>query len=243
MKNNIGSALMDRLAAVHRAETERRRAAAAAGDSWSNEAIESLEELLQPIREAILAHCPSVRFLQEADTRIARVGPGDIMWTWAVPVGPDCWGGEPELRPAFGVAAHAEIGVKMLSDMISSRADGKHTGDRGRVHSLWYCDAFEAGRFGWAELGFVVTKEDGTLFPGEGIAPTARAPGPRVAAALAGRGGTLKLGYPLVDLSGAQARREFAERWVGWFADAALEDFRRGMLSPIDPELGGWRKA
>ena len=241
MKTEIDSALAERLATGHRAETERRRAAATGG-SRAVEATESLEELLQPIRETVLTHCPSVRFMQEADTRIARVGPGSITWTWAVPVGPDCWGCEPEVQPAFDVAAHAEIGVKMLSDTIPSRVDGKHTGDRGRVHSLWYCDAFEAGRFEWAELGFVVTKEDGTMFPGEGIAPTARAPGPRVAAALAARGGTLQLGYPFIDLSGAAARREFAERWLGWFADATLEDFRRGMLSPIDPELGSWRR-
>ena len=241
MKTEISSALAERLDAGHQAETERRRAAATGG-SRAVEATESLEELLQPIRETVLAHCPSVRFMQEADTRIARVGPGSITWTWAVPVSPDCWGCEPDVRPAFDVSAHAEIGVKMLSDTIPSRVDGKHTGDWGRVHSLWYCDAFEAGRCEWAELGFVVTKEDGTLFPGEGIAPTARAPGPRVAAALAARGGTLQLGYPLIDLSGAEARREFAERWLGWFADAALENFQRGMLSPIDPELGSWRR-
>ena len=241
MKTEIDSTLAERLDAGHQAETERRRAAATGG-SRAVEATESLEELLQPIREAILAHCPSVRFMQEADTRIARVGPGSITWTLAVPVGADCWGSESDAQPAFDVSAHAEIGVRMLSDVIPSRVDGKHTGDRGRVHSLWYCDAFEAGRFEWAELGFVVTKEDGTMFAGEGIAPTARAPGPRVAAVLTGWVGTLQLGYPFIDLAGTAARREFAERWLGWFADAALEEFQRGMLSPIDPEFGSWRR-
>jgi hypothetical protein len=64
-----------------------------------------------------------------------------------------------------------------------------------------------------------------------------------VAAALAARGGTLQLGYPLVAVSGAEARREFAARWLGWFADTTLENFQRGMLAPIDPELGNWRRA
>ena len=242
MKIEIDSALAGRLDAGHRAERARRRAAETGG-SRAADATESLERLLHPLREAVLAHCPSVRFMQEADTRIARVGPGALTWTWAVPVGPDCWYCEPEVRPTFDVAAHAEIGVKMLSDMSASRVDGKQTGDRGRLHALWYCDAFEAGRFEWAELGFVVTKEDGSMFQGEAIAPSARAPGPRVAAALAGRGGTLQLGYPFVDLSGEGARREFAERWLGWFADATLEEFQRGMLAPIDPEFGEWRRA
>ena len=243
MKTEIDSALAERLAAGHRAEAARRRAADTAGDRAS-EATEALEALIHPIRRAILDRCPSVRFLQEADTRIAKVGPGALLWTWAVPTGPDCWCCEPEVQPAFYVAAHAEIGVKALSDEPEGEdaEGGRQAGDRGRIHSLWYCDAFEAGRFEWAEVGFVVTKEDGTMFPGEGIAPSARAPGPRVAAALAARGGTLRLGYPFVSLSGEAARVEFVERWLSWFADAALGEFRRGMLAPIDPELGSWRR-
>ena len=177
MNIEIDSALAERLAAGHDAETARRRAADTAGDRAS-EATEALEALLHPLRGAVLRHCPSVRFLQEADTRIAKVGPGALVWTWAVPVGPDGWFCEPEVRPAFDVAAHAEIGVKVLSDTDAGPGAGHQAGDRGRIHSLWYCDAFEANRFEWAELGFVVTKEDGGMFPGEGIAPSARAPGP-----------------------------------------------------------------
>lgn len=238
----IGSALVERLAAGHQAETTRRRAVDA-GDSRAAEAAESLESLIHPLRQAILAHCPSVRFTQEADTKIAQVGPGVLLWTWSIPVGPDCWGDEPGPRPAFHVEAHAEIGVKVLSESEGQPGAGHHqAGDRGRVHSLWYCDAFEAGRFEWAEIAFVVTKEDGTMFPGEGIAPSARAPGPRVAATLAGHGGTLQLGYPFITLGEANARAEFVERWLGWFADATLGEFQRGMLAPIDPEFGGWRR-
>ena len=240
MKYEIDGALAERLDDAHRAEIARRRAAEP--DPRSIEAIESLELLLHPIRLAILAHCPSARFMQEADTRIARVGPGALTWSWAVRVGPECWSCEPEAEPAFRVTAHAEIGIKVLSEQEEAPGQGHQTGDRGRVHSLWYCDAFEAGRFEWAELGFVVTKEDGSLFPGEGIAPTARAPGPRVAAVLGGRGGTLQLGYPLIALSGERARRDFVERWLGWFADATREEFQRGMLAPFDPALGEWRR-
>ena len=241
MKIEIDAALAERLAAGHRAESERRRAADA--DPRTVEATEALESLLHPIRRAILAECPSVRFMQEADTRIARVGPGALTWTWAVPVGPECWFCEPEDQPAFHVAAHAEIGVRVLSDEDDDPGHSHETGDRGRVHSLWYCDAFEADRFEWAEVGFVVTKEDGGLFPGDGIAPTARSPGPRVAAVLAGRGGTLRLGYPMIALSGDEAARDFVERWLGWFADATLTEFQRGMLAPLDPALGEWRRS
>ena len=241
MKIEIDHALAERLATGHRVETARRRAADTAG-ARASEATEALESLLHPIRGSILDHCPSVRFMQEADTRMAKVGPGALLWTWAVPTGPDAWCCEPDVRPAFDVAAHAEIGVKVLADEDGVAGAGHQAGDRGRIHSLWYCDAFEPGRFEWAELGFVVTKEDGTMFHGEGIAPSARAPGPRVAAALAARGGTLRLGYPFIPLSGEDARLEFVERWLSWFADATLGEFQRGMLAPIDPELGDWRR-
>ena len=242
MTIDIDGALAERLAAVHRAESALRRAADDGG-AIAGAAAESLEALLLPLRAAILHHCPSVNFIQEADTSIARLGFGEILWTWSVPVGVDCWSCESDVRPAFAVAAHAEIGVKMLSDPEDDPGQTHQPGDRGRVHSLWYCDAFEADRFEWAEIGFVVTQEDGGLFHGEGIAPAARAPGPRVAASLSSRGGTLRLGYPLVDLSSAGARRGFVERWLGWFADACLKEYRRGMMVPIDPELGSWRRS
>ena len=241
MTIEIENAFAERLATGHRAESARRREMDAS-DARPSEGAQSLEALIHPLREAVLHYCPSVRFMQEADTRIARVGPGALMWRWAVPVGPDCWGCEPGLRPVFDVALHAEIGVKMLAGDDAEPGQVNRTGDRGRVHSLWYCDAFEAGRFEWAEIGFVVTKEDGSLFPGEGIAPTARAPGPRVAAALAARGGTLQLGYPFIPLSREDARLEFVERWLGWFADASLGEFQRGMMGSIDPEFGEWRR-
>ena len=241
MKIEIDSALAERLAAGHRAEAARRRAADTPARGPARR-----RRLWRPcsIRSAkrSSATAPRWRFLQEADTRIAKVGPGALLWTWAVPVGPDGWCCEPDVRPAFDVAAHAEIGVKVLGDADGNGGADHQTGDRGRIHSLWYCDAFEAGRFEWAETGFVVTKEDGSMFPGEGIAPSARAPGPRVAAALAARGGTLQLGYPFIALSGEDARVEFAERWLSWFADAILGEFRRGMLAPIDPQLGDWRR-
>ena len=241
MAIGIENVLAERLAAGHRAESARRREMAAS-DARTSEGAQSLEALLHPLRETLLHYCPSVMFMQEADTSIARVGPGALMWTWAVPVDPDCWSCEHGLRPVFDVVSHAEVGVKMLSGDEEEPGQVNRTGDRGRVHSLWYCDAFEAGRFEWAEIGFVVTKEDGSLFPGEGIAPTARAPGPRVAAALAARGGTLQLGYPFIPLSRESARLEFVERWLGWFAAASLGEFQRGMMGSIDPGFGEWRR-
>ena len=95
MKTEIDSALAERLAAGHQAETQRRRARPPRAARGRSKRPNPWRSCSKPIREAVLAHCPSVRFMQEADTRIARVGPGSITWTWAVPVGPDCWG-EPE---------------------------------------------------------------------------------------------------------------------------------------------------
>ena len=243
MTIEIDNALMERLAAGHSAEHERRRRATEIEFGVrSSEESDSLEALLHPLREAVLHYCPSVIFMQEADTSIARVGSGELLWTRAVPVGSDGWSCEPEVRPVFDVLAHAEIGVKLLPPPGEDSSPVDQTGIRGRVHSLWYCDAFEEGRFDWAEVGFVVTKEDGSLFAGEGIAPASRAPGPRVAAALAARAGTLQLGYPFVSLAQEEARLGFVRRWLGWFADATVDAFQRGMMGAIDPAFGQWRR-
>ena len=232
MTIEIGSALADRLAAAHRAERTRSRAARsrAGGEAGARttEAAESLEALVHPLRAAILHHCPAVAFTQDADTSVASLGSGAFLWTEPAPADadPDCWRCEDGAHPAFDVAAYAEIGVKVLPAGGEDPETVRRTGDRGRIHSLWYCDAFEASRFGWAEVAFVVTKEDGGLYPGDEIAPSARAPGPRVAGALASGEDTLRVGYPLTSLASEEAHREFVTRWLGWFSDAALNEFR-----------------
>ena len=227
MAIEIGGVLAERLGAAHRAEHVRRREGPGIGGREA-EAAESLEALLHPLREAILRSCPAVAFTRDADTCVASLGPGVFLWTDPAPADtePDCWRCEDGSgHPAFDIVAYAEVGVKVRPGG-EDPAEARETGDRGRVHSLWYCDARASGRFGWAEVAFVVTKEDGDLFPGDEIAPSARAPGPRVAEALTTGAGTLRVGYPLTPLTGESDHREFVERWLGWFADAALGELR-----------------
>lgn len=50
--------------------------------------------------------------------------------------------------PAFDVVAHAGIILRIPRD----RCDFE-----GRSHSLWYCDAFEVGRYEWIETAFMIT--------------------------------------------------------------------------------------
>ena len=50
--------------------------------------------------------------------------------------------------PAFDVVAHAGIILRVPRD----RCDFE-----GRSHSLWYCDAFEFGRYEWIETAFMIT--------------------------------------------------------------------------------------
>jgi serine/threonine-protein kinase len=55
------------------------------------------------------------------------------------------------LRLPFDVIAHATLSLE---------AEGSH-GYRGRSHSLWYCDATDAGRFSWYEMAFMETLSGG----------------------------------------------------------------------------------
>lgn len=240
MTIEIESALAERLAAAQRNERVRLHAGGETGARMI-EAAESLETLIHPLREAILRYCPAVAFTQDADTSVAGLGSGVFLWTEPAPADadPDCWrcdGGE---HPAFDVAAYAEVGVKVLAAGDEGPEQVRRTGDRGRIHSLWYCDAFEAGRFGWTEVAFVVTKEDGDLYPGDEIAPSARAPGPRVAVALASGENTLRVGYPLTSLAEEDAHREFVTRWLRWFSDASLDEFRPRVRVVAEREAAG----
>jgi hypothetical protein len=74
--------------------------------------------------------------------------------------------------PAFEVVAHGGLGVTIPAN---------HHGYAGRSHSLWYCDAREAGRFQWFETAFMVSAFSRNA---TARAPFARSPGVEAAKAL-----------------------------------------------------------
>ena len=116
---------------VARSEWEHRSSLAwDAGDSWG--------ALMTYLQEAIEEHAP-------ASTR----SPGYSPWAWSLNDADLIVDEFKTLREAvdlpFEVIAYSNIALYVPV---------QRNGYRGRSHSLWYCDAQEAGRFRWYETAF-----------------------------------------------------------------------------------------
>ncbi|MFI2365652.1 serine/threonine-protein kinase [Promicromonospora sp. NPDC019610] len=139
----------------------------------------------------------------------------------AAPVASQNWTGP------FDVVAHASISV--------------HPKERygvwvGRSHSLWFCDAFEQGRFAWYELAFMDSPLVGSQRP---IAPDSREPR-EASVAFSNVVGTMQLAWTPGELDRDEPD-EFIERWIGWFADAVEGKLVRPSTMPERPDDGQWR--
>ena len=104
----------------------------------------------------------------------------------------------------------------------------------GRGHSLWYCDAQEAGIFRWFETAFMPTAGLATFLP------FVMEPG------RSGYGAVLRttanqVAWPFTPFDQGE-EGDFIERWMQWFADAAQGELRRPSHMPERNPLGSWRR-
>ena len=121
---------------------------------------------------------------------------------------------------------------------ITLRIPPAQNGYEGRAHSLWYCDAKDAGVFRWYETAFMFSP----LIPKRGrINPFALGPGREAYIALSPAIAEYQSAWPFTPIDQGD-EGDFLERWIGWFADAA-----QGLLHPPRrmPERnpnGTWRR-
>ena len=108
----------------------------------------------------------------------------------------------------------------------------------GRSHSLWYCDAQEAGIFRWYETAFMIS----LFVPKRGrLDPFALDPGQEAYAAHSPIMTTHQVAWPFMPIDQGEEDK-FIERWIGWFADAAQGSLRHPSTMPeLDPR-GSWRQ-
>jgi serine/threonine-protein kinase len=141
--------------------------------------------------------------------------------------GSDPWGDwQP---PAFEVVVYGGLGVTIPTNRY---------GYEGRSHSLWYCDAQEAGRFQWFETAFMVAALQRRS---TSRAPFARPPGAEAAKAL-GRGITeFQVAWPFTPLV-VDDLDDFVGRWAGWFAAGAQGTLQHPSQLPEKDPNGSWRQ-
>lgn len=227
-----------KLQEANRAEAARRSEAARRDSANRSEAdrraglldaaTKSLKKVMDALMEAITHAAPS------ANVQSGRDGGWTIMLNQAqlqfvppIATLPTPWGSWKP--PAFDVVAHAALSIRI--------PPSRHEYD-GRSHSLWYCDAQEAGRYQWFETAFMVSP----LIPKRGRQdPFALDPSEQSAKALWVGLAEFQVAWPFVPIDIGDLD-EFINRWASWFADATQGLLQHPSSMPERSPDGSWRR-
>lgn len=230
-----GGRLQAANAAVRAAEAqEQARLSAATTEAERRSALfvtadRTLKAISAQLRQAVLDNAPA-----------ATPATGTFADDWALRLGTAVIGIDPaklskvdpwdHWRPAFEVVAQAGIGITVPQDRY---------GHKGRLHSLWYCDAKEAGVFRWYETGFMVSpliSRDTEFYP------VAFEPGENAGKALSNAIAEWQVAWPFTTIDqGDEA--DFIERWLDWFGAAAAGQMTRPSSRPERNAEGTWRRS
>lgn len=189
-----------RQASAERLEAERREALADA-------AIQSLTRISDRVEQAIIQSAPSASrgvglkvgwtiLFNRAELRLAP----------PVTASSNPWGSRNV--PVFEVIAFSSLSLNIPP---------KHDDYEGRSHSLWYCDAQEAGRYQWFETAFMIPVRTRAMTRQE---PFALNPGEDSAQAMRDWPTHAQVAWPFMPVDVGRLE-EFIDRWAGWLADAA----------------------
>ena len=136
------------------------------------------------------------------------------------------WDWEP---PAFDVIAQSGIVLSIPIDQY---------GYQGRSHSLWFCDAREAGRYQWFETAFMIMP---LVRRRSNMNPFALDPGADAAKALWNGLAEFQLAWPLEPVNIGDMD-EFIDRWATWFAEAAQSRLTQPSRMPERDAPRHWRQ-
>jgi serine/threonine protein kinase len=138
----------------------------------------------------------------------------------------DAWG---HWTPKFQVIADAMIDVRIPPDRFEYE---------GRSHSLWFCDAQEAGTFRWYETAFMISP----LIPKRGRQdPFALPPGVEAGKALGPGSAEFQVAWPFTPIEPGNDV-DFLERWISWLAEAAQGQLGHPSSMPERGPEGSWRR-
>ncbi len=210
-----------RRASENRSEAERRTA-------LFETAVRRLRKISDTLKEAIVEAAPSVSVGEDQGGGLSiQLNQAKLEFVPATTTSPSPW--ESWEPPVFDVVAHAALSIRIPPD---------RDGYEGRSHSLWYCDAQEAGRYHWFETAFMVSP----LIPKRGRQnPFALAPGEEAAKALWIGVSEFEVAWPFTPLSIGDLD-EFINRWAQWLAEAAQGRLQHPRSMPERQPAGSWRR-
>jgi serine/threonine-protein kinase len=230
-----------RLQAAHAAHVEEEARVQALASSAASEAerrgalfdvaAAGLKVITERLRQQVIDNAPSAvpDHSSKADDWALKLGSGSIGLDRPKRTATDPWG-HPRWAPPFDVVASAAIGITIPQDRF---------GHQGRLHSLWYCDAQEAGVYRWYETAFMVSP----LIPKTtAYSPIAFEPCENAGKALSSTMAEWQVAWPFTPVDQGE-QDAFIERWLEWFGQAAAGELRRPSSMPERPPDGSWRKA
>ncbi|MEV0271516.1 serine/threonine-protein kinase [Hamadaea sp. NPDC050747] len=213
---------LDRQKAASRSEDERR-------EDLAQDAVKALLRISETLRTEITeaAGTASVQLGKNGGWSI-RLGSAQIEFDpWSV-TSRAPWGSW--TPPAFEVIAHSALGIRIPPNRSEYE---------GRVHSLWFCDAQQAGRYQWFETAFMVSP----------MIPRRRRQNPfgfdpceEAAKALWTGIAEWQVAWPFTPLAVGDLD-DFVSRWAGWFADAANGSMGHPGRMPEGSPPGTWRRS
>lgn len=210
-----------RQASAQQSEAERRQALA-------DTAAQVLTRVAATLRDAIMEAAPSsslstglkVGWTIQLDRAELRLAP-------PVTASPSSWGSRG--TPAFDLIAFSEVSLRVPADQY---------GHEGRSHSLWFCDAQEAGRYQWFETAFMLSPFTAKMARQD---PFSLDPGEDAASAVRAGMAHIQVAWPFMALIPGELD-EFMGRWAGWLAEAAQGQLHRPSSMPERNPQGSWRQ-
>ena len=132
-------------------------------------------------------------------------------------------------RSPFEVMAYSSITIRIKPDQYRYE---------GRSHSLWYCDAQDAGVFRWYETAFMFNP----FIPKRGrLDPFTLAPGRDAYVAISPVIAEYQVAWPFTPIDQGD-EGDFIEQWISRFADAAKGSLRHPSQMPERNPHGSWRR-
>ena len=193
-----------------------------------NAAVQLHASVAAELLAAISVEAPSARVTRARGAEwTLNLGAATLEWASASRTSDEPWG--EWHSPSFSVIAHSEVTLRVPPD---------RSGYEGRSHSLWYCDAREAGKFEWFETAFMITP----LMPMRARQdPFALAPGKEAAQALWIGMAEFQVAWPFTQTRPGDMF-ELIERWAGWLAKATSGDLSHPSQMPERETGGSWRR-
>lgn len=229
-----GGRLQAANAAVRAAEAqEQARLSAATTEAEHRSALfvtadRTLKAVSAQLRQAVLDNAPA-----------AKPATGTFADDWALRLGTAVIGMDPaklskvdpwnHWKPAFEVVVQAAIGITIPQDRY---------GHKGRLHSLWYCDAKAGGVFRWYETGFMVSP---LIARDTEFYPVAFEPSENAGKALSNAMAEWQVAWPFTPIDQGDDA-DFIERWLDWFGAAAGGRMSRPSSRPERQAHGSWRR-